>query len=216
MNDKNIVIFDMDGLLFNTEELGYEAMKSAFNSMGEAFPIERYIEMIGKREADTMRHFQKAYGENFPIDIMLEKYREEIKDILAQGKLHTKSGAIELLDYLDANNYKKCIASSSNISTIVNFLDMTNLTERFDFYVSGQEVANGKPAPDIFLEACKRAEEQTNHAIVLEDSLYGLRAAKAANIDCIVIPDMVPQNEEIVADATYILPTLKQVIDILK
>lgn len=216
MNDKKIIIFDMDGLLFNTEELGYEAMHLAFKSMDETFPVESYISLIGMREADTTLALQKIYGVNFRVDEMLISYREAFAKLLKQGKLQAKRGAIELLDYLDENGYKKCIASSSSLSTIENFLDLNNLTERFDFYVSGEEVAHGKPAPDIFIEACKRANEKPQHAIVLEDSLYGLRAAKAANIDCIVIPDMVPQTEEIVADAKYVLPTLKEVITVLE
>lgn len=216
MNDKKLVVFDMDGLLFNTEEIGYEAMRLAFKNMGEEFPVERYIELIGMREDDTNRALQQFYGEKFPIDTMLVKYKNAFKSILDNDQLKPKRGAIELLNFLDENNFKKCIASSSDLSAIEKYLKLTNLTDRFDFYVSGEEVANGKPAPDIFIEACKRANELPENAIVLEDSLNGLRSAKAANIDCIVIPDMVPQNEEIVADATYILPTLKQVIDILQ
>lgn len=216
MSKVKFVIFDMDGLLFNTENVGYEAMRRAFADHEVDFPERYYIESIGMRIEETTANLIRRYGEEFPLDAMFEKYFTYFEELIASGMLQTKPGTSELLDYLDANGYKKCIASSSKIKTIEQFLRLTNLSDRFDFYVSGEEVAHGKPAPDIFIEACNRAKIAPENAMVLEDSLNGLRAAKGAQIDCAIIPDMVPAGEEMKATATHIVPTLKDVIAILE
>jgi len=100
--------------------------------------------------------------------------------------------------------------------TIQTNLSLAGLTDRFDFYMSGSEVKRGKPYPDIFLGACQRANEVPDSSLVLEDSLNGLRAAVGANINCIIVPDLIEPNEEIKKHAYEIVSDLSQVIGIIK
>lgn len=216
MKDVKLAIFDMDGLLFDTEWPSYKAMKASLKACGFSFPLETYKRMIGIGDHQSEAIIREICGYDYAIEKIFTGYKHEFDSILDTEGITVKTGVFKLLDWLDENNIKKCIASSSSRSTIGKYLDMTGLTNRFDFYVSGEEVANGKPAPDIFLEACRRADESASSSVVMEDSLHGLKAATQAGIPCIVVPDLIEANEEMRKDAYQIVSSLEEVIDILK
>lgn len=127
-----------------------------------------------------------------------------------------KPGVEELLDVLDQKEIKKCIASSSARETIEKNVKVTGLENRFDFYVSGLEVKNGKPAPDIFLEAARRGNVRPDEAIVFEDSRHGLEAAVAADIPCIIVPDLIEPDEEMRRKAFKIISDLSQAAELFR
>lgn len=216
MSKIKLVIFDMDGLIFNTEEIAYEAMTETIRAFDREFPIELYKKVIGFGKDSTEKVLQDYFGDDFPVGRLFQNFKVVFNDLIAEKGIEIKPGVDVLLDFLDANDFKKCIASSSSIATIEKYLQLANLTNRFDFYVSGEEVAHGKPAPDIFIEACNRAGETRNNTIVLEDSYNGLLAANRANIDCIMIPDMIEPNDECKQLAAHILPNLTEVISIIQ
>jgi HAD superfamily hydrolase (TIGR01509 family) len=213
MEQLKLVIFDMDGLLFDTEWPSYLALKEVMEKEGYEFLLEHYKQLIGLTHDHSTLVMQKLYGSDFQYNN--EAYRKRFNEILDTDGLMIKSGAEQLLDWLDRKGLKKCIASSSSRETIGRYLKKAGLESRFDLYVSGQEVPFGKPHPDIFLEACKRANEAPESAIVLEDSLNGLKAAHAANIPCIVVPDLIEPNEEFTEKAFSIVSDLEEVINII-
>lgn len=214
MNDVQFVIFDMDGLMFNTEEIAYTALSEAMEHFQYDLPVETYKSMIGMRSNETDRMLLEIYGEDFPMDDIFARFKKLFSENITNDGLGIKPGVHALLDFLDEKQIKRCIASSSRLKTIEHYLQLSNLTERFDFYISGEEVEDGKPAPDIFIEACRRAHINEKNAIVLEDSLNGFLAAYRAGIHCIVIPDMVEPNEKMREHAT-IFETLHDVIPFL-
>src|SRR5699024_8366351 len=152
------------------------------------------------------------YGSDFDLKPVSKISSMEFDYIVEKEEIRIMPGVHELLDALDQRTIKKCIASSSSLSKIEKFLNMTNLTNRFDFYMSGEEVENGKPHPDIFIEACNRAGINKKDALILEDSMNGLRAAKNASIKCVLIPDLVEQNEEMQRDAYHITDNLANLV----
>jgi len=207
----------MDGLLFDTERPSYLAMKRVIEKkLGYDFPLENYKRLVGvdSRECDNI--MKSLYGNGFSMELIQEDYHQLFSQIIQEEGLQIKKGAKDVLDFLDNKGIKKCIASSSSRDTIQTYLSLAGLTDRFDFYMSGREVRRGKPYPDIFLGACDRANEVPSSSLVLEDSLNGLRAAVGANIDCIIVPDLIEPNEEMRKYACEILPDLSQVIRVLE
>lgn len=216
MQNLELVIFDMDGLLFDTEMLAYRALNQTLkNDHNVELHIDIYKQTIGMDLKGTEMMLRKEFGNVISFPDIFNNYSHAFKQILEAEGLAIKSGVTELLDYLDERGLKRCIASSSSLRTIKNYLSLTDLTDRFDFYLSGEEVENGKPAPDIFLEACRRADESPEQALVLEDSVNGFRAAKSANINCIVVPDLIEPTVEINQHAYEVVPNLEKVIQII-
>jgi HAD superfamily hydrolase (TIGR01509 family) len=211
-----LVIFDMDGLLFDTEWPSFQALKEAVERRGFTFSIENYKQLIGLAHGKSMEVMQQMYGGKLPYEEIIIDYRKRFKEILANNGVAIKRGAIKLLDALDQRGMKKCIASSSTRETIASYLKLAGLEDRFDFYISGNEVKKGKPHPDIFLEACKIAGEPVESALVLEDSLNGLKAACAAEIRCILVPDLIDPTEEMKEKAYKIIEDLEKVIEVLE
>jgi HAD superfamily hydrolase (TIGR01509 family) len=211
MESVNLVIFDMDGLLFDTEWPSYLAMKRVLEKRDLAFSLDCYKRMIGAGDYKCDQILKELYGKEFSLQLILNDYQKAFKKIIEKEGLTIKPGVMKLLENLEKRGLKKCIASSSSRETIQHYLAMTGLTSRFDFYISGEEVIRGKPDPDVFIEAYKRANETSDTSLVLEDSLNGLRAAVGANIKCIVVPDLIDPNEEMKRYAYEIVADLNQV-----
>jgi HAD superfamily hydrolase (TIGR01509 family) len=214
MIDFKLVIFDMDGLLFDTERIYFKSMKKVMEKRGYNFPLETYKLLVGIPDLECDEILKDIYGKEFSIHDILEEYHQGFREMVMKEGLIIKPGAEKLLDFLDQNGLKKCIASSSNMEIIEYYLSITGLSKRFDFCISGDEVERGKPHPDIFLEACKRAKEVPNNCLVIEDSVNGLRAAVSANINCIIVPDLIDPNEEMNKNAYKIVSDLEKVIDL--
>ncbi|API93242.1 HAD family phosphatase [Virgibacillus pantothenticus] len=211
MNQVKLMIFDMDGLLFDTERIAFQALKKAMKNADYELTLDIYRKIIGAGKQEDEAILKDVYGEEFSFSLVLDDYLHESEKILKTDGLRIMEGVTELLDILDERKIKKCVASSSSLETIQRYLTMTNLKDRFDFYMSGDEVERGKPHPDIFLEACQRADESPEVAIVLEDSPNGLRAAYRAGIKCIVVPDLVVPDEEMENRAYRIVTSLVDV-----
>ncbi|OLS41197.1 HAD family phosphatase [Bacillus sp. MRMR6] len=211
-----LVIFDMDGLLFDTERPSFRALKEASERRHFTFTIENYKQLIGLPHGKSRDALEKMYEGKFPYEEVIEEYREGFRRILTDEGIGIKPGVKQLLDAIDGRRMKKCIASSSSRETIAAYLKQTGLEDRFDFYISGNEVKNGKPYPDIFLEACKIAGEPVESALVLEDSLNGLKAASAAGIRCVLVPDLIEPTIEIEEMAFRICDDLEKVIALLE
>lgn len=213
--ETKLVIFDMDGLLFDTERPSFRALQEVVVKRGYSFTMDHYKQLIGipDRESDVV--LQKMYGDDFPFHVILEEYHERLKRILVEEGVSVKPGALQLLEELEERGLKKCIASSSARKTIEGYLKRTGLEDRFDFYISGNEVKKGKPHPDIFIEACKIAGEPVESALVLEDSLNGLKAACSAGIRCVMVPDLIDPTDEMRDKAYKIVSDLEEVIGLL-
>lgn len=180
------IIFDMDGVLINTEPVHYRVWKEAFSQRGLEIDYEHYKECIGSTQDFLLDVIQKNYGADYHGD---EKLLEEVRALKAR-KVEEEGvplieGVPEMLDKLKAAGYTMAVASSSPQGYIQKVLREIRLDNYFQLLYSGERVENPKPAPDIFLRVAEKLGLDPKECVVVEDSANGCRAAKAAGMVCI-------------------------------
>ena len=206
------VIFDLDGLLIDSEIISYKIYKEILNQFGHDFSIEEYAQNFsGKTEVKNVINLIDTYSLPWTVDIGLNNVLEMESKFLAQG-VALKTGAKELLQYLKDKCFKIAIASSSTEDRALTILRQHNIIEYFDEFVFGHEVKKGKPNPDIFLKTCDKLSEKPEECLVLEDSEAGIQAAYSASIPVICIPDMKVPNQHYLDMTKTVLRSLKEVI----
>lgn len=209
---KNTVIFDLDGLLINSEMITYQLYRDLMEKYNQHISLEEYVhDYCGKTGISNMQTLIELY--KLPISVedglafMALKEKEYFKNAVL-----LKKGAKELLAYLMNRKYKILLASSSTRERAVSLLIQNKIENCFDGLVLGTEVKRGKPYPDIFIKACEYAEEPPENCLVLEDSETGIQAAYSAGIDVICIPDMKAPGELFCKMETAELDSLEEVI----
>lgn len=190
------IIFDMDGLMFNTELLGYKKMLEITKDFNYNLPTFVLDKTIGVNKKTAISIFKKYLEKDFPAEEILIKKRLAVNDYLEKHGVPIKLGLIELLNYLDGKNIKKAVATSSYRKITENVLKKSNVYDRFDNIICGDEVKESKPSPEIFLKALEKLKLTANEVIILEDSRIGILAAHRAKIKSIMIPDILPPDEE--------------------
>ncbi|MBO3326451.1 HAD family phosphatase [Clostridium perfringens] len=206
------VIFDLDGLLIDSEIISYKIYKEILNQFGHDFSMEEYAQNFsGKTEVKNVTNLIDKYSLPWTVEIGLNNVLEIESKFLAQG-VTLKTGAKELLEYLKDKCFKIAIASSSTEDRALTILRQHNIIEYFDEFVFGHEVKKGKPNPDIFLKACDKLLERPEECLVLEDSEAGIQAAYSASIPVICIPDMKVPNQQYLDMTKTVLHSLEEVI----
>jgi HAD superfamily hydrolase (TIGR01509 family) len=208
------VIFDMDGLMFETERLAREAWERAMADWGYVIPEGIYLTVVGRTAQQTQTIFRQALGAHLPIEAIHHRKKQYLEDTLTQHGLPFKPGLVELLEQLEQWRLPKAVASSTARDSVLRNLTRANLTQRFAVIVGGDEVPRGKPAPDIFLAAARHLNVQAEGCVVLEDSEAGVQAASAAGMKPIMVPDLKPPTAESRGVAYRIVPSLREVIDV--
>ena len=215
IKDKTAVIFDMDGVIFDTERLYIEACVEVGDKYGADNIEETCHKCIGINSVATAEILYDTYGRDFP----LQEFRSEVDEIFVrkfEEKAPVKPGVKELLTYLKSTGYKIAIASSTKKSGVARELEQAGFLEYFDELVCGDMVEKSKPNPDIFLKAAECLGEEPENCIVIEDSFNGIRAAHAAEMFAIMVPDILPPDEEMKEKASLILDSLNDVLSYLK
>ncbi|MCZ6681158.1 MAG: HAD family phosphatase [Candidatus Poribacteria bacterium] len=218
MNPQNrcsAVIFDMDGLMLDTENISRNAWHRALADWNYTIPDEVYLQAIGRTIQGTAQVFRAGLGEDFPFDKVRQRKRQYVDEHIAEHGIPIKPGLLELIDRIDELPLPKAVASSTEKELVIQKLTITRLIERFDAIIGGDEIQNGKPAPDIFLAAAERLDVPPERCMVLEDSDAGVQAAHAAGMIPIAVPDLKPPSPETAALAYRILPSLHEVIAFL-
>jgi HAD superfamily hydrolase (TIGR01509 family) len=208
------VIFDMDGLLFDTEALWQEALLSAAAERGRAIPDEVYDKSIGVRRSQCRDLFLSHFGEDFRFDDFHANWTRHFW-LIAENKLALKPGAPELLEVLDQFRLPRAIATSSSRTTVERHLASHGLSDRFDQIVCRGDYENGKPAPDPFLKAAERLEVEPRSCLALEDSHVGVRSASAAGMMTVMVPDLLEPTDELCALCVLVARDLHQVRDLV-
>ncbi|MBQ9011509.1 MAG: HAD family hydrolase [Bacilli bacterium] len=211
------IIFDMDGLMFDTESLWVSSAINACKQMEYKITEKLPTLCIGTNKETTKNIFQKHLGNTFDFETFYLISRDIMKEEIKKEGLKTKKGLLELLSYLKDKNYLLAIASSSTKKVINDYLKLTNI-DKNNFYkiVSGEDFKESKPNPDIFIKTCELLNVKPNEAIVLEDSNNGITAAYKAGCKTILIPDIDILKDQTIKMATYQVQSLLEVIDILE
>ncbi|MCE7797695.1 HAD family phosphatase [Sphingobium sufflavum] len=208
------IVFDMDGILFDTERLYRTAWFAAAADEGHVMTEALLLSSIGNPWPTTSARLVEHYGPDFAADAFRTKVLARF-DALLPDELALKPGVEELLDALDAWGLPRAIATSSAHAAARHHLAAHALTHRFDHVVAFGDYAQGKPAPDPFLTAAARLGVDPALCVAVEDSHNGVRSASAAGMMTIMVPDLLDANDEMQALCVAIAPDLHAVRDLL-
>jgi HAD superfamily hydrolase (TIGR01509 family) len=205
------VIFDMDGLMLDTEPLAAQAWIDAARDLGVEFDHAVTLRMIGLNFADCTTLIRAHHGDDYPVEALMHAWGSAYDAIVEREGIVIKPGLLELMAWLEAEDVRKAVATSTRRARAELKLVHAGLFERFSVLVGGDEIAQGKPAPDIFVETAIRLGIDAADCIVLEDSEPGVRGAIAAGMTPIMIPDLHPPSAALLAMRPLVLPTLHDV-----
>ena len=204
------VIFDMDGLMFDTERLARDAWRRAMAEHGYALDDSVYLTAVGRTVEVACRIFLDALGPDLPIDDIEAAKARYLQEMLTPGP-PLKEGLVALLDGIADLGLSTAVASSTARAEVARRLSSVGLLERFDVVVGGDEVALGKPAPDLFLRAGEDLGVAAADCVVLEDSEAGIRAAAAAGMIAVMVPDLVEPSPVVRELAAAVVGSLSEV-----
>jgi beta-phosphoglucomutase family hydrolase len=179
------IIFDMDGTLIASTHADYLAWKKLFADYEIKFSYEDYVPALGIKSAELAKDVLHIDGEQ--LQQALKRKLVYFDEAIAAEGLNAIPYAAALLDYLQKHNIKMALATSSRREKMAMAMQHTDLLKYFDTIVTGEEVAHGKPAPDIFLLAAKKLNIHPSECIVVEDATRGIAAAKNAGMYCVAI-----------------------------
>ncbi|OGS33892.1 MAG: phosphatase [Elusimicrobia bacterium RIFOXYC2_FULL_34_12] len=179
------VIFDMDGVIIDSEPMHLRVNKKIFKRLGLKISLKEYRNFIGSTNTEMWTTFKKEYELHQTIPELVKiQVSDTLKD-LKKSKEKPISGIVSLLKELKKNNIRIGLASSSPLENINLVLKIFKIKKYFSAIVSGEDLKRSKPAPDIFLKAAKKLKVKPEECIVIEDSEKGVQAAKSAGMKCI-------------------------------
>lgn len=210
------VVFDMDGVIFDSERLVIECWKEIADKYNIPDIEAACRECLGVNATETKKKFQTRYGEDFPYD----EYKSEMSRLFHSrydgGRLPVKTGVRQLLAALKASGKKVALASSTRSEVVRQELTDAGIIGFFDVVIGGDMVTRSKPQPDIFLKACEELGVDPQHAFAIEDSYNGIRAAAAGRLRPLMVPDLMPPTEEMQSLAERVFETLLDVKEYLE
>lgn len=206
-------VFDMDGLMFDTERLVYENWQKMMDEQGYDYNLDFFKTTVGKRKLEVQNLYFDRFGSDFPYwqlaDLGKEMYIERVK---AEG-IPIKKGLTELLAFLKERNIKIALATSTSHETARFNLEISDTLKYFDTLVCGNDVKNGKPHPEVFLTAAERLGAKPENCVAYEDSINGIKSAYAAGMVTVMVPDYIPPAEEIKPMISFLCDDLAQSIE---
>jgi len=204
------IVFDMDGLLLDTEPIYKAAWQRAAGELGHDLDDRSYSRFTGRTTADCERELVRLFGTDFPMSRFRERWRELWRRSVETDGISTKTGLGALLEFVQDAALLSAVATSSDAHFAEFSLRRAGIAGRFDALVSGDQVARGKPAPDIYLEAARRLGRDPVECVALEDSDAGVLAARAAGMVTVCIPATKPPSAEAAAAASRVLASLHE------
>ena len=210
------VIFDMDGVLIDTEKHYNTAWCQAATEAGFPFTREHALLLRSCEAKEGEKLMQGIFGPSFDYYAIRERRRELVRERLAQYGLEKKPGVEETLRFLRAKGIKTAVATATALDITKSHLTTIGVCDLFDSIVSAKNVAHGKPEPDVYLHACEQIGERPQDCMAVEDSPNGILAAYRAGLRTVMVPDLTQPDEEL---AKYLyacinsLPDLCELVD---
>lgn len=211
MRDFEAVIFDMDGILIDTERISFNAFKKVLKEYNYEISERFYLTMIGRNLNGIKEVMMKEYGMNFPFE---EIYRKKVNiafETIERDGVIVKPGVHEIIDYLNERNYKIAVATSTQRERANYLLEKIQIKNKVNYIVCGDQVKHSKPEPEIFLKASKGVGVEPEKCIVIEDSDVGILAAYRAGMKGINVPDMKVPDDNMKKIAYKIFNSLSEV-----
>ncbi len=209
------VVFDMDGIIFDSERAVMQCWKGVASRHNIPDIEKAILACTGTTMVRTREIMLNLYGADFPYD----EYARESSVIFHSrydgGRLPMKQGVKELLTFLKEHDKKIALASSTRQQVVTDELRDAGIIGYFDRIICGDMVSRSKPAPDIFLKACEELNVSPSDSYAIEDSYNGIRAAHAGGLHPIMVPDLLPADEEMQSLAEIVLPSLTSVMEYL-
>ncbi len=207
------IIFDMDGLMIDSERIINDAVVRAGREMGLADIENVSLRTIGTSNAKTREIYTSVYGD-FDFDRLMDLKHKYIDEMIGNNGFPPKEGITEILEYVTAKGYKTAVGSSTREWAVKEFLGKIGVLKYFDIFVCGDMGLRSKPFPDIFLACSEKMGISPCDCYVLEDSPNGIRAAYAAGMKPVMIPDMIPPDEEILSMVYSLKNSLTEAIEL--
>jgi HAD superfamily hydrolase (TIGR01509 family) len=205
------VVFDLDGTLIDSEALVREAHFAACGQLGYAMSEAQFLSLVGlHREANDIQ-LRRFYGDDFPLEDFIAATRAHVGERVAP----LKPGAVELMDALDEIRLPYGLATSSRRPWVDRHFTAHGLTQRFGAVITRLDCTEGKPHPEPYLKASALLGAAPEHVLALEDSHAGVISAHAAGCMTVMIPDLLPADEDMRSRALRIANSLHDVIGLL-
>lgn len=212
----NAAIFDMDGLLLDTEQVCMTAFQQTCIEMNIPFKQDVYLSIIGRNQAGIKPIIEQGYGNILDYTIFHPQWMQRYLAVVEHQAIPVKSGVIALLEWLQTQNIPMVVATSTHNALAHKKLHLAGLSKYFSHITSGDEVTNGKPAPDIYFLAAQRLHINPSQCIAFEDSNNGVKSAISANITTLQIIDLVEPDADTRALGHHIFNTMDEALQFLK
>lgn len=210
------LLFDMDGLLVDSEPFWKIAEKEVFGSLGLNLSDELLRQVMGFRLSEVVQHWYHYQPWENPNFLQTENDILDCMESFMRAGAEALPGVIESLQYVQEQKYACALASSSSMRLIEAVVDKLNIRNYFDLLYSAEFEPYGKPHPGIFITAAKKLGSDPKHCLVIEDSLNGVIAAKAARMLCVAVPELEKQNDSKFSIADFQLKSMKEFPSLLK
>lgn len=210
MKRKQYIVFDMDGVIFNSERLIAQCWQQVGAELEMEGVLDTFLRCVGTTEGNTRRVFQERYPD-LPYPQFQKRCADRFFGFIQQEGMPLKPGARELLQRLREADWSIGLASSTRMALVKAELEGVGLWHYFDQVITGDQLERSKPAPDIYRMACRALGVWPEHAWAVEDSYNGIRSAASAGIRAIMVPDLLPPTPEMEQLSTAILPDLDAV-----
>lgn len=204
------VVFDMDGVLFDSEALVLHSWEQTAEIHGIPDVREVCLRCLGTNAEKSRQLFLEKYGADFPYDTYKTEMSARYWENVGEGKLALKPGVREILDALRQHGWKTAIASSTRTAVVREEMQHFGLEQMFHEIIGGDMVRRSKPDPEIYLTACRALGADPAETYAVEDSYNGIRAAAAAGMRPVMIPDLLPPTPEIERLTEQIFPSMAE------
>lgn len=208
-------LFDMDGLLIDSEAVYLRAMQAAARSFNREMSLDFCHSMIGIPRAECNGMIQELYGAAFDLEEFREVYSANVRQVM-EAQVPIKAGVVGVLDLLAERGVPCAVATSALRATAESHLGGAGLLPRFATLVGRDDVERAKPFPDIYLEAARRLGVAPGNCVAFEDSSPGLTAAHAAGTMAIMVPDILQPSDEVRAKCLHVAPDMVAVERLLR
>ena len=210
-----VVLFDLDGTLIDTEKFTVSSKIIEGKKYGFKVKREDVLLSLGMSKENSKKHYTSIYGDNFPVEILAkERFNYIVRDMKKHG-IKLKPYVKKIINYCKKNDIKIGICTSTTSEKIEEYMKYGDLFSHFDFIVTGDQIVNGKPSPDIFLKGLELSGFSKDEALIIEDNNVGVEAGLNSGIEVIMIPDLVLPQGRTLTQRVKVYKNLNEVIQFI-